>query len=95
MVCVPLGRMVENHLKVISENLQELMNLALWEKAPKWHEAKLRVSSPEKFTDIIEWVESNIQGWKKHTVWRLTDGGILEIRFRYERDYNWFVLRWL
>jgi hypothetical protein len=72
------------------------MNFSLvrWEKAPKWHEAKLKVESQVKFTEIFNWLEANIQGVKKHTVWRLTDGGILEIRFRYERDYEWFILRW-
>jgi hypothetical protein len=70
------------------------MNLSRWEKAPKWYEAKIQVDNPYKFEEIIEWLDKNIQGVKKHTVWRLTGGGLFEIRFRYEKDYEWFVLRW-
>lgn len=61
---------------------------------PNWYSAKIRIESPKKFEDFLRWIETNIQGHRKHTVWRLTDGGILEIRFRYERDYEWFILRW-
>lgn len=95
MVRVSLGRMVGSNLvQNITNELYELMNLALWEKAPKWHEAKIKVENPQKFEEILEWLGKNIQGVKKHIVWRLTDGGILEIRFRFERDYILFVLRW-
>jgi len=92
VVCLSLGMLVE--IKNITDNLYELMNLGRWEKAPKWHEAKIKVESPQKFEEILKWLGDNVQGVKKHTVWRLTDGGILEIRFRYERDFEWFVLRW-
>ena len=66
-----------------------------WDKhKPKWHYAKIKVESPQKFEELMIWMQSNLQGHRKHTVWRLTDGGYFEIRFRYERDYEWFVLRW-
>jgi hypothetical protein len=42
----------------------------------------------------MRWMQDNIQGHRKHTIWRLTDGGYFEIRFRFEKDYEWFVLRW-
>lgn len=66
-----------------------------WENfKPKWYKARIRVESPAKFQELLRWMNDNLQGHTKHTVWRLTDGGYFEIRFRYERDYEWFVLRW-
>ncbi|NDB84163.1 MAG: hypothetical protein EB127_15805 [Alphaproteobacteria bacterium] len=61
---------------------------------PNWFTARIRVESHIKFEELLIWMNANIQGHKKHTIWRLTDGGYFEIRFRYERDYEWFVLRW-
>ena len=66
-----------------------------WESyKPNWYKATIRVENHDKFSDLMRWMHTNIQGHRKHTVWRLTDGGYFEIRFRYERDYEWFVLRW-
>jgi len=60
----------------------------------KWYTTKIRIESPQKFQEVISWMNDNLQGHKKHTVWRLTDGGWFEIRFRFEKDFEWFVLRW-
>ena len=66
-----------------------------WENyKPDWFKARIRVDNPTKFEELMRWMQANLQGHRKHTVWRLTDGGYFEIRFRYERDYEWFVLRW-
>lgn len=66
-----------------------------WDKhKPKWYYCKIRVESPNKFEELMRWMQANLQAHRKHTVWRLTDGGYFEIRFRYERDYEWFSLRW-
>lgn len=66
-----------------------------WENfKPNWYKASIQVESPKKFEELMRWMHVNIQGHRKHTVWRLTDNGYFEIRFRYERDYEWFVLRW-
>ena len=66
-----------------------------WEKLkPGWFKATVHVESPKKFEELMIWMQANIQGHRKHTIWRLTDGGYFEIRFRHERDYEWFILRW-
>ena len=66
-----------------------------WENyKPNWYKASIRVETHTKFEELLRWMGENLPGHKKHTVWRLTDGGHFEIRFRYERDYEWFVLRW-
>jgi len=61
---------------------------------PKWYTSRIKVESPQKFEDLMKWMHENLQGHRKHTVWRLTDGGYFDIRFRFERDYILFVLRW-
>lgn len=70
------------------------MTYDFWAKKPNWHHAKIRVESATKFEELMRWMQDNIQGHRKHTIWRLTDGGYFEIRFRFEKDYEWFVLRW-
>jgi hypothetical protein len=66
-----------------------------WENfKPNWYKAKIHVPSAEKFEELMIWMQKNLPAHRKHTLWRLTDGGTFEIRFRYERDYEWFMLRW-
>lgn len=66
-----------------------------WENyKPKWFKASLRIESPEKFSEILKWLDDNVQGHRKHTVWRLTGNSDFEIRFRFERDFEWFIMRW-
>lgn len=61
---------------------------------PNWYKSEIRVETHTKFEELMIWMQANLPGHRKHTVWRLKDGGYFEIRFRYERDYEWFVLRW-
>ena len=42
----------------------------------------------------MQWIQDNIQGYRKHTTWKINEHRIFEIRFRFEKDYAWFVLRW-
>jgi hypothetical protein len=43
---------------------------------------------------LMIWIDKNIEAHRKHTIWSLTRNNMFTIRFRYERDYEWFVLRW-
>ena len=61
---------------------------------PNWYGARIRVESPKKFEELMRWMQDNLQGHRKHTVWKLTDDSDFIIRFRYERDYILFTLRW-
>jgi hypothetical protein len=50
--------------------------------------------------EVEKWLEENIEGYKKHTVYRFVwakrqKGDVnLNIKFRKEKDYMLFVLRW-
>lgn len=44
---------------------------------------------------IVDWIESNIDNPQKHSRWRIDAETLnLVFRFRYERDYIGFVLKW-
>lgn len=67
---------------------------------PGWHEYKIAL--PEIVTqadfvnwyaDIIEWVYNNIQNCEQHCRWAFEENKFC-IKFRYERDYLHFALRW-
>ena len=69
--------------------------MADWENyKPKWYKAVIKVPSDLTFEEILKWIDTNIQGHRKHTVWRLTGSNHFEIRFRFERDFSLFILRW-
>jgi hypothetical protein len=79
MVRVPLGVLVVNHDK----------------RTKRWHTVTLRIVSVRQMKDIIEWIESNVEAYEKHTYHDVAEtGGYMEFRFRYSKDYEWFVLRW-
>lgn len=42
----------------------------------------------------VEWILENVDGAIKHARWYINPIGYTEFRFRYERDYLRFVLRW-
>jgi hypothetical protein len=71
-----------------------------WENyKPNWYSAKITVKSDEQFEELMMWMQSNLPGHNKHTTWRLlgleyTSDRLFEIRFRYDRDYALFILRW-
>ena len=67
---------------------------------PNWYSAKFIVKSDDQFEELMMWMHSNLPGHRKHTTWRLTglahtSDRVFEIRFRYQKDYEWFVLRWV
>jgi len=66
-----------------------------WENyKPSWYSASFTVKSDKQFEELMIWMQGNLPGHRKHTVWRLTGDRIFEIRFRHQKDYEWFVLRW-
>lgn len=46
-----------------------------------------------KFVDMIMWILVNVSGAYRHARWIYRDEKVT-IRFRYERDYIMFMLRW-
>lgn len=66
----------------------------------KWHEIKLSLDHistlSEKYdycNEILSWIIENIEGYQRHSRWDMTFEGI-RVKFRYERDYLIFTLRW-
>ena len=60
-----------------------------------WYSASFTVKSDEQFEELMIWLDKNIPGHRKHTIWSLTDTRLFTIRFRHVKDYEWFTLRWL
>lgn len=64
-----------------------------------WHYFKT-----DEFTDLhhlvdvynvmVEWIVENVDGAPRHAHWYFNPVGYAEFRFRHERDYLRFVLRW-
>lgn len=47
--------------------------------------------------EAIDWLEENIEGSRKHCHWRIVAGPYChhaQFRFRHERDFILFTLRW-
>ena len=64
---------------------------------PGRHEVILHIQDPAetviRYTETLIWIEENIQGYNKHCRWFYA-GNYLKYKFRYEKDYLWFKLRW-
>ena len=67
---------------------------------PNWYEYSI-VSADfdhfklylDHFDNCIDWIEQNIDGWYKHVRFDVSDEK-MNIRFRHERDFIIFLLRW-
>lgn len=47
----------------------------------------------EKYKTIVSWITDNVEMPVRHARWYIDDG-LIFVRFRYERDYIRFILRW-
>ena len=45
------------------------------------------------YMEIVDWIYANVDHCQRHARWRWQDDDIL-VRFRYERDFLVFSLRW-
>jgi hypothetical protein len=65
-----------------------------WENTNKgWHLAVLENISTYKHTQVVDWMYSNLDNLEKHARWIIEDKHA-EYKFRYERHYILFTLRW-
>lgn len=75
------------------------LNYKGWEYTnPGWYEYTIKGqfdtnSFEEKYMDIVKWLYESIDNCERHARWTL-DLHIIHVKFRYEKDYSWFVLRW-
>jgi len=74
---------------------QHYDNNAGWENTkPGWHECSVRAEHIDKYVEILDWVEQHVGKYTRHCRWCVTDTSIASFKFRYERDYIMFTLRW-
>ena len=66
-----------------------------WEHTqPGWYECSVSAEHIDKYVEMTEWIVDNIDKYKRHCRWCVTDTNIVSFKFRYERDYILFMLRW-
>lgn len=61
---------------------------------PGWHEVNKYPVSDKNYEEMVEWMYESLDNVEKHARWFLYDKNA-SFKFRYERDYIWFKLRWL
>lgn len=70
------------------------------DEALKWYTASIyreNETSNEwivKYNDIVEWIKANIEKYDKHTRYKI-EPETLTFKFRYERNYIVFNLKWM
>jgi hypothetical protein len=65
-----------------------------WEGTnPGWYQAIARVENMDEHLVIVEWLHKNIDNPERHCRWTRTLNESI-VKFRYERDYIHFRLRW-
>lgn len=69
-----------------------------WEETnPGWYEKEIYIAEPSetitRYVEILEWMYENLDKCERHCRWRY-NGNYLNFKFRYERQYTWFNLRW-
>lgn len=66
---------------------------------PGWYEKKwdhfdfIDINVIDHYTDIVDWIQQNVECPERHARWTI-DVNSITFRFRYERDYLNFLLRW-
>jgi len=66
-----------------------------WEHTqPGWYECSVRTEDIDKYDEMTQWLLNNIGKYKRHCRWCVTDVNVVSFKFRYERDYILFTLRW-
>ena len=83
--------MVSTKMAVMYEHYDE----AGWEHTqPGWYECSVRAENIDKYDEMTQWLLNNIGKYKRHCRWCVTDVNVISFKFRYERDYILFTLRW-
>ena len=83
--------MVSTKMAIIDEHYDHTG----WENTkPGWYECSVKVAHIQKYNEITDWVQSNIGKYKRHCRWCVTETNKVSFKFRYERDYIMFMLRW-
>lgn len=68
-----------------------------WEYTnPGWYELVLYPETDTLHLEMVKWMYDNLDNPEKHARWmfQITDMYYSYFKFRYEREYIWFKLRW-
>ena len=84
--------MVFTKMAIIDEHYDHKLSWAYTK--PGWYECSIRAEHIDKYVEITDWMVSNIGKYKRHCRWCVTDTNIVRFKFRYEKDYIMFTLRW-
>ena len=64
---------------------------------PGWYECSVSFAGVEdterQREKILEWIYHNIELCERHARWFHLESA-MHVKFRYQRDHTWFVLRW-
>ena len=68
-----------------------------WEEnKPGWHTHSITLVGNIWYVrciEMINWLYDNIDKCERHTRW-YARSNFIKVKFRYERDYEWFMLTW-
>jgi hypothetical protein len=84
--------MVSTKMAVIDEHYDYERG---WEHTqPGWYECSVRAENIDKYNEMTQWLVNNVGKYRRHSRWCVTDTNRVSFKFRYERDYIMFTLRW-
>lgn len=84
--------MVQSKMGVIYEHYDSKVG---WEHTkPGWHECSVEAKHVDRYFEIIDWVYTNVSKCERHCRWYVSDTSTVNFKFRYEKDYIMFTLRW-
>lgn len=77
------------------------LNKGIVNTNPRWHTYRLAndhgLSRQHRFYDkygeIVNWLYASVDNCERHAIWGL-DGIDMIVRFRFEKNYLHFMLRW-
>lgn len=69
-----------------------------WDQTnPGWYEKVIYIADPPetitRYYEILKWMYEKLDNCEKHCRWKY-NGNYLHFKFRYERHFTWFNLRW-
>jgi hypothetical protein len=73
----------------------ERLNFEYWDNS-KWPVVIVDLvnDDADRYFEILDWIRDNIDMPYRHSRWRWYEFYV-EVKFRYEKDYIMFKLRWL
>jgi hypothetical protein len=61
---------------------------------PGWYECSIHAKHYDRYVEVVGWLYDNIGKCERHCRWGVTETETISFKFRYEKDYILFTLRW-